>query len=45
MKIVFETFETPLELRQDKVNVLRIANKPLFSRCIASLADCESSEL
>ncbi len=31
MKIVFETFETPLELRQDKVNVLRISDKPLFS--------------
>ena len=45
MKIVFDTFETPLELRQEKVNVLRIADKPLFSRCVASLADCESSEL
>lgn len=45
MKIVFDTFETPLELRQDKVNVLRIADKPLFSRCVASLAECGSSEL
>lgn len=45
MKIVFDTFETPLELRQDKVNVLRIADKTLFSRCVASLADCENAEM
>lgn len=45
MKIVFEAFETPIELRQDKVNVLRIADKTLFSRCVASLAGCENAEL
>lgn len=45
MKIVFEAFETPLKLRQDKVNVLRIADNTLFSRCVASLANYESPEL
>ena len=38
MRLVFEKFETPLELKTDALNVLRIQNQSLFARCALSLS-------
>lgn len=38
MKLVFEKFETALVLRRDALNVLRVEDPSLFSRCALSLA-------
>lgn len=38
MKLVFEKFEAPLSLRRDALNVLRVEDPSLFSRCALSLA-------
>ncbi|MDO4443198.1 MAG: type II-A CRISPR-associated protein Csn2 [Slackia sp.] len=38
MKLVFEKFDSTLYLRRDAVNVLRIEDRSLYSRCALSLA-------
>ena len=38
MKLVFEKFDSTLHLRRDAVNVLRIEDHSLYSRCALSLA-------
>ena len=38
MRLVFEKFETPLELRTDALNVLRIQDQSLYARCALSLS-------
>lgn len=38
MRLVFEKFETPLPLRRDALNVLRIEDPSLYARCALSLA-------
>lgn len=37
MKLVFSGFELPLEIRRDKVNVLRVEDKSLYARVALSL--------
>lgn len=43
MKMVFEKFESSLEIKRDALNVLRVADPSLYARCALSLAQGFSS--